>query len=365
VGGKRWGVAKEVKLVSVNVFNADGVATWASFTAGIDYCTAHQRNSTDNIIVNMSMGGPVNPTFDAIVGVLLEEGAIVVAAAGNQNSLSCSRSPPNALGVIGVGNSALTDTRDLSSNYGACVDIWAPGIDVKAASSVCDSVDYCWQSLTGTSMASALVSGAYALYLGAKKAQAITVPINATKREVAQLIKHKLLTDATSIPSLGVLGSADKLLCLAPLNDANGTSIAALTSIPAAAAAAKTTPAAIPPNNTKAADAGMTTESIGEHDPVLQMPVGPGEGGIGPDGKEEESKEEDEKPAEKKDADKKDEKEEADEEPKPKDEEPKPKDAEDDKPAEGEKKADAQTSKDEKPADSEKKPAGDVFQKST
>jgi Subtilase family len=285
VGGKRWGVAKEVELVSVRVFDAAGASTWASFTAGIDYCVAQQKNTTETIIVNMSMGGPVNPTFEAAIAVLLAEGAIAVAAAGNQNSNSCSRSPPNALGVIGVGNSALTDTRDLASNYGACVDIWAPGVNVKAASSVCDSRDYCWKTLTGTSMASGLVSGSYALYLEAKRvqnssdlSQAAGSNNQTARSAVAQEIREQLLADSTSIPTLSVLGSADRLLCLAPLN--NGTSVKNGTSV---AAAPTTAPAPVPAT----APGTTTTESTvggnvgSDNDPVLDIPVVPRQGGNG------------------------------------------------------------------------------------
>jgi Subtilase family len=276
VGGKRWGVAKDVELVSVRVFDGAGASTWASFAAGVDYCVAQQRNATESIIVNMSMGGPVNPTFDAAISVLLAEGAIVVAAAGNQNALSCSRSPPNALGVIGVGNAALTDTRDLASNYGACVDIWAPGVNVKAASSVCDSKDYCWKTLTGTSMASGLVSGSYALYLESKRvpSQASAAASNTTTRSaMAQEIRQQLLADATAIPTLGVLGSADRLLCLEPLN--NGTSVAApvVTSAPASSPNNGTSVSAAPAPAPPATAPATTTPSNNNNGTTVAAPV--------------------------------------------------------------------------------------------
>ena len=170
VAGAVYGVAKQARLVAVKVLDKDGTGTLSGVLSGLEYVLNDViRLTTDHdqrlkTVVNLSWG------FDVEISSINEIltfgrkflGIIFVAAAGNDNVDACSTSPASSLDVITVGALDVQDRMTSFSNYGVCVDILAPGTDIKAAG-VDSTVDYTYKS--GTSVAAPFVAGVVARLL--------------------------------------------------------------------------------------------------------------------------------------------------------------------------------------------------------
>jgi subtilisin family serine protease len=157
IGGKKYGVAKEVKLVSVKVLDDTGSGTWSGIIAGMDWVI---KNKTDKSVVNMSLGGGKNTTVNTAVRKLYDAGITVVVAAGNNGTLASNTSPASALEAITVGASTRRDFVATFSNHGSAVDIFAPGLYILSATPG-GTVD----AFSGTSMACPHVAGVVALLM--------------------------------------------------------------------------------------------------------------------------------------------------------------------------------------------------------
>jgi subtilisin family serine protease len=155
IGSRTYGVAKGVKLHAVKVLNCDGEGTTSDVIAGIKWVT---KNHAAKSVANLSLGGSKSTALNNAVTALSKSGVFVAVAAGNENTDSCKKSPASAASVEAVAASSSSDTRASFSNYGKCVDIYAPGVNVKST----------WLGGTafasGTSMASPFVAGVAALY---------------------------------------------------------------------------------------------------------------------------------------------------------------------------------------------------------
>lgn len=161
VGGATWGVAKGVSLIPVRVLNCSGSGSWSGVIAGIDFAA----NSTLRpAVANMSLGGGASSSVDAAVAGAVNKGVTMVAAAGNSNADACSYSPARAPSAITVGATTSGDARASYSNYGTCLDVFAPGSGITSAWSTSDSAT---NTISGTSMASPHVTGVAALALAA------------------------------------------------------------------------------------------------------------------------------------------------------------------------------------------------------
>ena len=160
--GVTTGTAKGARAVGIKVLGCDGYGSTTSIALGIehvaDVCTAD-----DDIVINMSFGavGSSSVVNDAIAAVRATCHAVVLAAAGNDNINACYYYPASSPGVIAVGASnAATDMRAWFSNYGSCVDVYAPGVSVRMAG---NSSTTNYRSADGTSMASPLAAGIAAM----------------------------------------------------------------------------------------------------------------------------------------------------------------------------------------------------------
>ena len=158
IGSKSYGVAKGVRLHGVQVLDCDGEGTTSDVIAGIDYVIKHHGARS---VANLSLGGAKSTALNNEVTKLSKSGVFVAVAAGNDNADSCNESPASAASVEAVAASASNDTRASFSNYGKCVDIYAPGVNIK--STYLGGTAY----LSGTSMASPFVAGVAALYKSA------------------------------------------------------------------------------------------------------------------------------------------------------------------------------------------------------
>ena len=159
VGGRTYGVAKNVTLVPVRVFDCSGRSFNSGSISALDFVT---RTASGPTVVNMSLGGPASRALDTSVANATRAGINVVVAAGNETQNACNVSPARARSAITVGSATRNLARSSFSNFGSCVDIFAPGSDVTAA----------WPSsrtgvntISGTSMASPHVAGVVALIL--------------------------------------------------------------------------------------------------------------------------------------------------------------------------------------------------------
>jgi len=162
VGGTTYGVAPSAQISSVKVLSDQGSGQWSWSYEALDWLAT---SSVRPAVASMSLGGSgVIQAMGDAVDAAVAAGVVVSVAAGNDNSDACNFSPAHVPSAITVGSTDSTDSRSYFSNYGTCVDIWAPGSSVLSAGHTSDSAT---ATLSGTSMACPHVSGAAALVLGA------------------------------------------------------------------------------------------------------------------------------------------------------------------------------------------------------
>ncbi|WP_395829981.1 S8 family peptidase [Archangium violaceum] len=159
VGGRVYGVAKAVNLHAVRVLDCGGGGTTAGVISGVDWVTQNRQLPA---VANMSLGGAKSQALDDAIRQSVAAGVTFVVAAGNENQDACSRSPARAPEAITVGATEGSDKRASFSNWGSCVDVFAPGHEI---SSAWISDDNATRVLSGTSMAAPHVAGLAALFL--------------------------------------------------------------------------------------------------------------------------------------------------------------------------------------------------------
>ena len=166
IGGATYGVAKGVSLVGVRVLDCNGSGTWSGVIAGIDWVTGdHQAGAP--AVANMSLGGGVSSAVDDAVQRSIDDGVSYAIAAGNGNQGgkaqdACGSSPARVGAAMTIGATTQTDTKTSWSNYGACVDWFAPGYQITSAWNTSNTAT---NTISGTSMATPHVAGAAALEL--------------------------------------------------------------------------------------------------------------------------------------------------------------------------------------------------------
>ncbi len=186
VGGATYGIAKGVTLHAVRVLDCTGSGTVSGVVAGVDWVTA---NAVRPAVANMSLGGGASSALDTAVRNSIASGIVYGIAAGNSGADACNSSPARTAEALTVGASGSTDMRASWSNYGACLDLFAPGVSIKSSYY---SSDTATASMSGTSMAAPHVTGAAALYLAANPA--------ATVAEVAQALTANATAGKISDP---------------------------------------------------------------------------------------------------------------------------------------------------------------------
>ena len=159
LGGTTYGVAKNVQITPIKIFDCYGSSSMSGILAGIDWII---QNGSLPGVINMSIGISVSHTIDQAVNSAYEAGYVVVASAGNFAGRACDQSPARASNVITVGSSDITDTKSYFSNYGVCVDVFAPGSSIRSS---WFSQNDAYNILNGTSMSSPHVAGVAALIL--------------------------------------------------------------------------------------------------------------------------------------------------------------------------------------------------------
>jgi subtilisin family serine protease len=162
VGGRTYGVAKGALLRGVRVFQCSGSSSNSTIIAGIDWVTA---NHVKPAVANLSLGGGYSQATNDAVTRLANAGVFVAVAAGNENQNACNVSPASAPGVTTVASSTRADAKSSFSNYGSCVDLYAPGSSITSAWYTSTTAT---NTISGTSMATPHVAGVAALYKAAR-----------------------------------------------------------------------------------------------------------------------------------------------------------------------------------------------------
>ncbi|KAK1756701.1 peptidase S8/S53 domain-containing protein [Echria macrotheca] len=166
IGGTTYGVAKKTKLYAVKVLSASGSGSTSGVIAGINFVASDYktRNCVNGTVANMSLGGSSSSSMNSAAKALVDAGVFLSVAAGNDNANAQNSSPASEPSVCTVGATTNTDAKSSFSNYGAIVDVFAPGTSIKSTWIGSTSAT---NTISGTSMAAPHIAGlgAYLLAL--------------------------------------------------------------------------------------------------------------------------------------------------------------------------------------------------------
>ncbi|WP_030761982.1 S8 family peptidase [Streptomyces sp. NRRL F-2664] len=190
VGGRTYGVARAVRLVSVRVLGCDGRGEYSAVVAGLDWVA---RNARQPAVLNVSLGGSRSDAVNGAATAVAAAGTLPVVAAGNSAADACTVSPASADGVLTVAASNRADEQSGFSNHGPCVEIHAPGEQIDSALLGGGTV-----ALDGTSMAAPHATGAAALH---KAAHPAATPAQVAGRLVERSTEDLLAATGPGTPN--------------------------------------------------------------------------------------------------------------------------------------------------------------------
>ncbi|MFJ5699685.1 Ig-like domain-containing protein [Arthrobacter sp. NPDC093139] len=201
VAGKTYGVAKAATIIPVRVLDCAGSGFNSDVIAGLEWVASHHQAGTP-AVANLSLGSTASAMVDAAVQGLINDGVTVAAAAGNSAVDSCNSSPARVPAALTVAASDASDRQATFSNFGACVDLYAPGVAIKSAGIASTTAT---ASMNGTSMATPHVAGAAAAVL------------SRSPELTPAAVASRLLTGATpAVIAAAGAGTPNRLLYLDP-----------------------------------------------------------------------------------------------------------------------------------------------------
>ena len=209
IGGTEFGIAKQVTLHPVRVL-VNGAGSDSQVIAGVDWVARQVREHAWPAVANLSLGGSPAPALDRAVCNAIDAGVVFAIAAGNESQDACNSSPARVVQALTVGASDRDDARASFSNFGSCVDVFAPGRDITSARRGGGST-----VLSGTSMASPHVAGVAALCLERNP--------ESTPREVASCVVGCATRD--TLTSIGA--GSPNLLLYARIGETTGATLPA------------------------------------------------------------------------------------------------------------------------------------------
>lgn len=192
-GAATYGVAKNVTLHAVRVLDCAGSGSNSGVISGVDFVTA---NHLSPAVANMSLGGGASTALDNAVNNSVASGVFYAVAAGNENANACNSSPARAANAYTVAASTSSDQRASFSNFGACVDVFAPGLSITSTWSTSNTAT---NTISGTSMASPHVAGAAALVRAQNPG---LTPTQVAQTLTANATSGKLTSIGTGSPNL-------------------------------------------------------------------------------------------------------------------------------------------------------------------
>lgn len=206
VGGKTYGVAKDVKLVGIKVLNCKGRGANSAVVKGIEWAVSDRGNKP--AVANLSLVTGASSAVDDATRNAIKKGLVMVVASGNKNRDACNASPARTKEAITVNASDKADKRSTFSNYGKCTDIFAPGTSITSAWKDSDTAT---RTISGTSMAAPHVAGGVALLLEANT--------SAKPQQIADILYKNAITGKITNPGAG---STNRLLFTAAKDGGDG-----------------------------------------------------------------------------------------------------------------------------------------------
>jgi len=205
---KKYGVAKKANVVAVKVLRSNGSGTMSDVVKGIEWVAKHHKQKLRDYkqdmasgknpkkvksAANMSLGGGKSRALDLAVNAAVSSGVHFAVAAGNDDRDACNYSPAGADKAITVGATTIEDDRAWFSNWGRCVDIFAPGHEIL---STWIGSKTATNTISGTSMASPHIAGIIASYLSRPEWESLSP---------AEFKKQLLETATPKLIKMGVL----------------------------------------------------------------------------------------------------------------------------------------------------------------